>query len=318
MIETVRGPVPGDQLGMVLPHEHLVVDHGKALGRPATPVDAATVDRIVAALARAREHGVRTIVDCTPGHYGRYLDLMAEVSAATDVHIVASTGSFCEAWAPLPQEVTSRDEASLVDEFTRELTEGAGSTRLRAGVIKAATSAPTTAQERKVLRAAGRASRATGAAVVSHTSGGEGLEQLDLYADAGADLSRILVSHVGFEADPLPYAVEVAARGAWVGFDKVGRHVFFEDQHWIDLLRGMRSAGHLDRVLLSHDVVLRFSGPEHVAARTFEDYAYLPRTFLPQLAAAGFSDQELHRLTVDNPRRWLLDETLAPGREVTA
>lgn len=311
MVETVRGTVTGDMLGMVLPHEHLVVDHGKALRRATTPVDEATVDRIVEALTVARQHGVRTIVDCTPNHFGRHLDLMVRASEATDVHIIAATGSFCEAWAPLPEEVTSRQEEELVDEFTRELTEGVGATHIRPGVIKAATSARPTVEERKVLRAAGRASAATGAAVVSHTSGGEGLEQLAIYEQAGADPSRILVSHVGFEARPLPYAVEIAARGAWVGFDKVGRHVFHPDQHWIDLLLGMRAAGHLDRVLLSHDVVMRFSGPADVAARTFEDYSYLARSFLPQLADSGFSDEEIHQLTVDNPRHWLTNEVPA-------
>lgn len=308
MMETVRGSVSGDALGMVLSHEHLVVDHGRALRRAATPVDEATVDRIIDALITARQHGVRTIVDCTPNHYGRDLGLMVMASEAADVHIIASTGSFCEAWAPLPEEVASVDEKALVDEFTRELTEGVGSSGIRPGVIKAATSASPTVQERKVLRAAGRASAATGAAVVSHTSGGEGLEQLAIYEEAGADPSRVLVSHVGFEADPLPYAVEIASRGAWVGFDKVGRHVFHPDRHWIDLLFGMRAAGHLGRVLLSHDVVMRFSGPDHVAARTFEDYSYLAGFFLPQLADMGFSDEEIRQLTVDNPRRWLTNE----------
>lgn len=310
MITTVRGPVEPGVLGLVLPHEHLVVDHSEVLARPARAVDDATVSRIVDALTEARTFGVRTIVDCTPPHYGRYLDLMAEVSEACDVHIVASTGSFCESWGPLPASVTRRTVEELADGFIRELSEGAGSTRIRAGTIKAATSASITPDERKVLLAAGRASARTGAAIVSHTSGSEGLEQLDIYAEAEADLSRVLVSHIGLQRDPLTYAQQLIGRGAWVGLDKIGRHV--PDEHWIELILGLRDADRLDRVLLSHDVVMRFTGPEHVAAKTFENYAYLPRVVLPKLSTAGMSDHDIHALTVDNPKRWLTGEREQP------
>jgi predicted metal-dependent phosphotriesterase family hydrolase len=306
VIHTVCGPIEDDELGFLLPHEHLVVDHSEVLGRPAALVDDDTIQRVVDALSQAYTHGVRTIVDCTPPRYGRYLDLMAEVSRRTGVHIVAATGSFCESWGPLPPAVTGRSVEELADGFCRELTESAGSTRLRAGVIKAATSPTITPAERKVLLAAGRASARTGAAIVSHTSGGEGTAQLDIYEAAGTDPARVMISHVGLEADPLSYALQLLARGVWIGLDKIGRHV--PDDHWSHLVLGLRDAGHLDRVLLSHDVVQRFTGPEHVAAATFEDYSYLPRVFLPKLAAAGLSPAELEMLTVHNPRRWLSGE----------
>lgn len=308
MIQTVRGPIESERLGFVLPHEHLVVDHSEMLSRAAPPIDHHTIERIISALEQARSHGVRTIVDCTPSHYGRYLDLMAAVSEAADVHIIASTGSFCEAWAPLPSAITSRDELALADEFSRELTEGAGSTLIRAGAIKAATSSPVTAQERKLLRAVGLASKNTDAPIVSHTSGGEGLHQLDIYQEVGVDLSRVMISHVGSEEDALQYAKQIVGRGAWVGFDKVGRHTFLTDERWVDLILRMRAAGHLDRVLLSHDVVMRFTGPDYVAAKTFEDYSYLPRVFLPRLSDSGLTDSELHQITVKNPCRWLTKE----------
>ena len=34
-------------------------------------------------------------------------------------------------------------------------------------------------------------------------------------------------------------------------------------------------------------------------------YTYLAETFLPRLRAAGVSDDEIHTITIDNPRRLL-------------
>lgn len=305
-VRTVLGEVAlADLDGVILPHEHLLIDYADLLGVPRATVDDALLDEVCGSVQRAAEAGVGLLVDCTPPGYGRYLDVMREVSRRTGVHVVAATGSFCEAWAPLPAWIRGLDIEELTDLFVRELRHGAGGTTWPAGVIKAATGPEATPRELRVLQAAARASLATGAPVVSHTTGGLGPLQLDTYGAEGLPAHRVLISHVGFEDDPHAYVLELTARGAYVGLDRIGHHHFHPDHHWIALLETLREADRLDRALLSHDAVVRFSGPEDIAAHTFSDHAYLPRVFVPALRDAGFSTVEIDRLVVDNPRRWL-------------
>jgi len=69
----------------------------------------------------------------------------------------------------------------------------------------------------------------------------------------------------------------------------------------VELLLELLHRGHLDRVLLSQDVC------HNSQLRHYEGngYTYLQTIFLPRLLAAGVSQAEIHRLTVENPRRIL-------------
>lgn len=62
----------------------------------------------------------------------------------------------------------------------------------------------------------------TGAAILTHTEGPTGaMAQLDVFADAGADLSRRLIGHCDNSTEAGYYRA-IAERGANVGFDRIG------------------------------------------------------------------------------------------------
>ncbi|WP_162830026.1 hypothetical protein [Amycolatopsis palatopharyngis] len=299
---SVRERLDAKHLGQILPHEHLIIDYGMMDGR-VNPVDESLRRRCLDVLTALRKMGVGTIVDCTPPGYGRDLALLAELSAASGVSIVASTGSFCEQWHHQPAEVQSAKADELATKFIGELT-GAGG----CGVIKAATShGEIRPNEKKLLIAAAIAHRATSAPIVSHTTDGLGLEQLDHYEAQGVDLTAVLVSHVCSGSEPFDYAVEIARRGAYVGLDRLG-HGVHDIDHWIRLIEHLHSYGLLDRVLLSHDSVQRFTGPKKIAAHTFSEPTYLYQVFLPALERSGIREETWQLLTYENPRRWLLGE----------
>src|SRR5690606_37923520 len=197
------------------------------------------------------------IVDCTPPGYGRDIELLRSVARRSGMHLVAATGTFCEQWSPVPAWVAASDTEDLAASFAAELARGCG-------VIKVATSKRMTQIEHTALRDAAESHRATGAPIVSHTTGGLGHEQLDVFEANGIDLGAVLVSHVCSGGEPPEYAVEISRRGAYVGFDRVG-HTSHEDSHWLSLVTELASAGLLDRVLLSHDSVQLFEGPEAIA-----------------------------------------------------
>ena len=84
-IETVLGPVPVEDLGHVLVHEHVVASSPGILTSWPDLFGSrqALVERGVAALRDARDAGVGSMVDCTTFDLGRDAALLAEVSEAS-------------------------------------------------------------------------------------------------------------------------------------------------------------------------------------------------------------------------------------------
>lgn len=109
---TTLGPKSADELGMILPHEHVFVD----LRTPDTPGYAeAEVEAVVALMApeiaRIQALGVTALVECTTGGVGRRADIDLAVSQATGLPIVVPTGNYREPW--IPEWVKTATEAEL-------------------------------------------------------------------------------------------------------------------------------------------------------------------------------------------------------------
>lgn len=282
--------------GIVLPHEHLIIDYRQKEGGAHPPTRSAE-DHVVAVLAEVARTGVEAIVDCTPPGYGRDLAFLRAVSARSGMTILASTGTFCEQWSALPAWVATAEAQTLYQSFAAELDRSCG-------VVKVATGERMSSRERTALTAAGRTSAATGAPIVSHTTGGLGLEQLDIYKAAGAEPEKVLVSHAGSAGESLEYITALAHRGAYVGLDRIG-HAAHDDDYWIRLIKEFIAAGLTDRVLLSQDSVQHFDGPTAIADHTFRQISHLTTVFLQRAAASGIDAQDLRTMTVTNPLRWL-------------
>src|SRR3546814_1558003 len=52
-----------------------------------------------------------------------------------------------------------------------------------------------------------------------------GLEQLDILAEEGADLDRVVIGHMDIQPDP-DYVRQVLASGASVAFDTIGKQLW--------------------------------------------------------------------------------------------
>lgn len=295
-IRSVLGDIELNEAGVILPHEHLVIDYQQKLGG-AAPIAAEVEDECVAVLTDLRHKGVQALVDCTPPGYGRDLEFLRAVSRKSGVVIVASTGTFCEQWSPQPPWVQGATIEANAASFTAELLRGCG-------VIKVATSSTPTAADLAGLAAGALAHVQTGAPLVSHTTGGYGIEQLELFRQHGVDLQKVLVSHVCSDGEPIDYAVEIARRGAYVGLDRIG-HTANDDDHWITVIRALIAEGFTDRILLAHDSVQRFRGPDAIAGHTFSDPGYITTTFTKTALSRGISADDLRMMTVLNPLAWL-------------
>jgi phosphotriesterase-related protein len=303
-VRTLTGDITPGMLGRTLIHEHLCVDWGEMVGRPKviTFDRQETVGLMVSRLASLHEAGFGAMVECTPYGCGRYLDLFKQVADRSPVRIIASTGFFHEGSCPIHPVAGALDLDALTDLLRREITEGMGSTLIRAGMIKCATGeGRISPNEEKILRAAARARRATGCPIITHTTGGMGLEQLDLFESEGLAAEEVIVSHI----DSLDYAERMLRRGANLSIDRIGTQGAHDDQHWVQMVSGALRLGYGRQVMISHDAVLLAYtlGPERLDA--FDDYTYIARVFLPLLTRAGVTDEQIRTMLEENPQRML-------------
>lgn len=311
-IHTILGNVEPTALGQTLIHEHLSVDWGEMLGRPKI-LDFeyhAMRDKMVSALNDAHELGIGAMVECTPIGCGRYVDLFEDVARHTKVKIICSTGFFHESWCPMHPIARAFDVEGMTDLFVREITEGMGSTLLTAGIIKCATGeGRVSAKEEEVLRAAARAHRETGCPIITHTTGGLGNEQLDIFESEDVWPAEIIISHVGCEKDNwLSYSESLLQRGANVSFDRIGEPSFGGDEHWIALIQNAIAKGYIHQIMFSHDAGVVVHGYNEIVNPGVElsgDFTYISRVFIPKLKAAGVTDNQLRVMLEENPRRVL-------------
>ncbi len=295
---TTLGPKTRDQLGMILPHEHVFVD----LRTPDQPgyaeADPADVVRLMAPeIERVKALGVTALVECSTGGVGRRADIDRAVSEATGLPIVVPTGNYREPW--IPAWVAEASEEALRDWMLAELTDEIEQSGVRAAWIKlSAGDDGITDLEARILRAAAAAGRQTNAVIGSHTIKGRVvMDQLDIIEAEGYDPSRFISIHTQVEPDRALH-LAVARRGAWIEFDSIGST---EDDWNIDLIHRVLDAGFVDRLLLSHD--RGWYDPAQPGGGEPKPYTHLSEVLIPKLVASGIDEATIVRLTHDNPFR---------------
>lgn len=271
-IETVRGPISPDELGVTLPHEHILIDltasHVSPIfdTRRAVLQDSPVSIRILGELRRSftickdnlrlsdldsaveelrffKDAGGMSLVDVTPA-YSKPTpsspQLIREVSKKVDLNIVVGTGFYVQ--SSHPQIVGKENVQELSRMMVRDLTEGFEGTQIRAGVIgELGCGAPLHSDEEKVLKAAAKAQEETHACIILHSATFDTFSRtiakpansyLDVLENEGADLSKVCVSHMDFTYTDLEYQERVLKRGATIAYDTFGCE-FYRDDLWI-------------------------------------------------------------------------------------
>jgi phosphotriesterase-related protein len=310
-VQTVLGPVSVEQLGVTLMHEHLVIGWPGWVFDPLARFDRMRVTNLlIERLHELKALGVSTFVDPCPIELGRNPELAAAVAEATGMNIICATGLYTNRLG-IPVYFRQRSVDEIAEIFTREVTEGIGSSGIRAGLIKCASGLnEITRHEEKCLRAAGRAHRATGAPILTHTeSATMGNEQLNILASEGVDFGRVIIGHCCGSAN-LEYHLGLLDRGVYLGFDRFGLETLFPDRLRIAALAGLLAIGYAKQIVLSHDYVGCFLGrsmfrtPESQQGLQKWSYTHLFKEVLPKLHAIGVSEAQVQTMLVDNPRRY--------------
>jgi phosphotriesterase-related protein len=306
-VQTVLGPIDPATLGLTLPHEHTQIALWHIEGRHDYWQLTRDQSLILEELARFVAAGGSALVDLTLPGVGRDPDWLSAIARSSGLHLIMGCGWYRGAYYPAEALIDRRSVDDLADELVREIEHGVGASGVRPGIIgEIGTDKPwLSAQEERVHRAAARAARRTGLAITTHAvQSAVGQDQLRVFEDEGADLSRVVIGH----ADSYPrldHYLAVVDRGASVEFDFLGMAFTPLERHGeprvIELLGELVARGHADRILLSQDVC----HDSQLRAYGGHGYTYLAETFLPLLREAGIPDHVLEAITVGNPRRLL-------------
>jgi predicted metal-dependent phosphotriesterase family hydrolase len=302
-IATVTGQIERADLGLTLMHEHVLVDFIGAEKASPSRYDAdAVFAKVLPHLKQAKALGAASLVECTPAYLGRDPKLLARLSKASGLNILSNTGYYgANKDKHLPAHAFTETAEQLAARWIREYEQGIDGTGIIPAFMKIGVdSGPLSEVDAKLVRAAAIAHRATSLPIAAHTGDGvAAFEELDLIEQAGVPLSAFIWVHAHSEKDETRH-VKAAARGAWVEFDGISEKSV--DRH-VTLVMRMKAAGHLGRVLVSHDAGwYRVGEPDGGEFRPFDT---LFTKFIPALKAAGATEADVRQLLVENPRRAL-------------
>lgn len=296
---TVSGPIATDKLGTTLVHEHVMVDFVGAAQVTPDRYDRDEVFRVVLPhLKRAKQAGCDTLVECTPAYLGRDPILLQRLSESSGVQILSNTGYYgASSGKYLPEHARTESAEQLAERWIEEWRGGIGDSGVRPGFIKIGVdNGPLSEINRKLVQAAVRTHLETGLSIACHTGDGlAALEELQILMASNVSPSAWIWVHAQNVRD-VQIHQQVASRGGWVELDGIGPNSI--ERH-LQLVQNLKQHGLLDRVLLSHDAGWYSVGEP--GGGDFRTYTPLLERFLPALQKAGFSDQEVHLLTVQNP-----------------
>jgi phosphotriesterase-related protein len=333
----VTGLVSADELGVTLPHEHLLIefscryspaadeaelgpqpnlrDRWKLLRQPAgyrVNLIGTSVESAIEECGYFIAAGGRTVVDLTPRGAGDDVVGLRRIAKATGLNVIASTGYYID--AALPDWVRSASVTELADRLVSDVQTG-GTEGVRRGAIGEIAIEGPTELELRCVQAAGQAQKRTGAPVFLHVMSGilpayrdSTDEVIELYRREGGDLRRLVLCHQDGSGDDPHYQEKLLKRGIWLEYDTFGSEGVFAfgdtyiqlptDSQRIAELSQLIKIGFQSQLLISQDVCYQ------TGKRSWGGWglAHILDTLKPRFFAGGISAAVFEALMRDNPR----------------
>lgn len=314
-LQTVTGEISTDELGVTLMHEHVMISHWfMRLNFANWPNEDAFVDYAKRMIGRAKQRGLKTIVDATPIDLNRDIRLIQQVAEAAEIQVVACTGFYSAGGRVLED----KSEAFLTALLVGEIEKGIAGTGMRAGAVKCASDDEVTPENKKLLRVCAAASNATGVPLITHTTPrSAAAQQRYLLEECGVPPGRLLLGHVG-DIDDLDAVQALLAPGSFIGLDRFGLDFWLPKENRLANLLALCGRGYRDQLMLSHDcsIFIDFTDDMEDVGNPWEQlfqprdlenhrfqFSYLFDEIFPAALERGLARQDIERMMVDNPRR---------------
>lgn len=335
-IQTVLGPIEPEALGRTLMHEHVLCDirppatrtdndlgpeitientwqinYGRGLKRAGRKYMLDLEDIATREVEMMKHDGGDAIVELSCGGLSPDPNGLRRIAQGTGVHLVMGCGYYVNDY----QDARNHDRT--VDDFAQEMIgqilHGAWGTDVRAGMIgEIGCQSPWTDLEKRVMQGALIAAAETGAAINVHPGRDpdQPQEVADFIKAAGHPTDRVVISHIDRTIFDVPRLLKLADAGVTIEFDLFGQESSYyglsdidmpNDATRLKLIRALIDGGHLDRVVISHDICYR----TRLASFGGHGYGHIFRNVVPMMKKRGYSADEIDAILVRNPRRLL-------------
>lgn len=332
----VNGPISSDDLGLTLPHEHLLLDMSvrylphpdegalakqprledrwRMLSDPAgyqENLQGTDIASAIFEVSQFQNVGGRTIVDLTAEGLHPDPSGLRDIALSLDINVIAGTGYYIA--ESLPGWVLSASVSELAHKLIDDITTG-GDTGVPRGAIGEIALESGKDIEFTCIAAAARAQKETGAPVFMHVMSGilpdfriMTEDALALFVREGGDLEKLVLCHQDGSGTDIDYQLSLLDKGIMLEYDTFGSEgVFAFGKDYIQLptdsqrmheVRALFDLGFGNRLLISQDVCYQSSK----RAWGGGGFAHIIETLYPRFAAIGFGDEDLQMLMVSNP-----------------
>ena len=339
-ILTVQGVMDPDDLGIVLPHEHCLIDGSAVYQTPPKeaslrnffyqPVSIDTIARIrygginldntvmldediaCEELLRYAQQGGRSLADATIKGLGQDPDALVRISRRTGINIIMGCGYYV--WDTI-QDIVSEDTdiEAYAQEMIDSVFEGTPA-GIHSGMIgEIGCSWPLHPVEKKILFAAGMAQKTTGAGLHIHPGRSETapFEIIDILKESGADLSKVVIDHLDRCLQKPDNRYRVLDEGCFVEYDFWGMNCYYpcayeavdipSDMQRIARVRDFIDKGYGGQVLMSIDMDQK----ARLATYGGHGYDHILTNVVPAMRLRNFSQDEFDTLLKRNPKKFL-------------
>ena len=255
--KTVLGNITAEEIGIVLPHEHICCysEYMYQMAGKRYLDKEQLVEISVRYLKELKQRfGLSTFVDCTPVNIGRDVALLKEVSEKSGINIICATGFYYN-----EEVILYHTPMETIAEYMIK-----DAVAVNAGVIKCAVEYPEISPfMEKLLCAVAKTHLALGLPVVLHTNANNknGLAALEILRVEGVKPEAITVGHLSDTRD-LDYVKQIADYGCFIGLDRMYGHTTEEYvSEKVESIRELCKAGYENQILVAHDALF-FNGFE--------------------------------------------------------
>lgn len=229
------------------------------------------------------------------------------------MNIVAGAGFYLD--CVHPHDMKDRTEAELEHQMVKEVLEGFGDTGIKAGLIgEIGCSWPLTENEKKVLRAAARAQRRCGCALMVHPGRNVAapMQILNILKEAEADMSRVIICHIDRTVHDWNVIREIAATGCVLEYDLFGAEISYypfasdipgmpNDTQRIQWVKRLVEENFINQVVISHDIYTK----HRLSAYGGHGYGHILKNIVPRMKTFGMSQIQIDQILKRNPQRLL-------------
>ncbi|XP_031224900.1 phosphotriesterase-related protein isoform X3 [Mastomys coucha] len=202
----------------------------------------------------------------------------------------------------------------LTDVLINEILHGADGTTIKCGVIgEIGCSWPLTDSERKVLEATAHTQAQLGCPVIIHPGRNPGapFQIIRILQEAGADISKTVMSHLDRSIFDKKELLEFAQLGCYLEYDLFGTELLNyqlspdidmpDDNKRIRRVHFLVDEGYEDRILMAHDIhtkhrLMKYGG---------HGYSHILTNIVPKMLLRGLTERVLDKILIENPKQWL-------------